>query len=91
VEPLPAQVVGADGTPLVVSGRGLLERAPARVGWDGRWSDVTAWAGPWPVEQRWWDPAAAVRRARLQLTTADGSALLVSRSSGGWQVDAVYD
>jgi len=90
-EPRPVQVVDAAGVTVVVSGRGLLDRAPARVAWEGRWSDITGWAGPWPVEQRWWDPAAAVRKARLQLTTADGCALLVSCAAGSWTVDAIYD
>ena len=31
---------------------------------------VLAWAGPWPVEERWWDPAGARRRARLQALLA---------------------
>jgi protein ImuB len=29
--------------------------------------DVVAWAGPWPVEERWWDPRRARRAVRLQL------------------------
>jgi protein ImuB len=90
-EPIPARLVAADGEPVTVSGRGLLDAAPARIAWDGRWSDILGWAGPWPIEQRWWDPQATTRKARLQLTTTDGAALLVSCTAGDWSVDAIYD
>jgi protein ImuB len=57
----------------------------------GPWSDVVAWAGPWPIEERWWDAARHRRRARFQVVTADGQARLVALEGGTWQVDAVYD
>ena len=45
----------------------------------GPWQAVAAWAGPWPVTERWW--SARRRRARLQVVMADGTArLLVSRT-----------
>jgi protein ImuB len=33
----------------------------------GPWAPVRAWAGPWCVDERWWDPIAHRRRARLQV------------------------
>jgi len=50
-----------------------------------------AWAGPWPVEERWWDPARARRQARLQVVPAEGPARLVVLEQGRWQVTATYD
>jgi protein ImuB len=52
---------------------------------------VTSWAGPWPVTERWWDPASAHRRARFQLITEDGSAWLAVIQDGRWLIEASYD
>jgi protein ImuB len=90
--PTPAEVVDASGARLAVSGRGTLSAAPARLSVaGGPWSEVVAWAGPWPLEERWWDPATARRRARLQLVTADGRACLAVLESGQWHLEATYD
>lgn len=91
-EPVPAEVVDADGQPVGVSGRGELSAPPARLSVaGGPWQEVVAWAGPWPVEERWWDPARARRQARLQVVPADGPARLVVLEQGRWQVTATYD
>jgi protein ImuB len=91
-EPVAAELVDIDGAPLTVDGRGALSARPARLSVDGRpWVDVTAWAGPWPLEERWWDAARRRRRARLQLVTADGQARLATLERGRWQVEATYD
>ena len=57
----------------------------------GPWSAVTAWAGPWPVDERWWDDAAHRRRVRWQVLTANGAAYLLSQQGGRWEVEATYD
>jgi protein ImuB len=98
-EPLAVEVVDATGAPVGVTGRGLPTGDPARLrrpplpGADGaeRWIDVDAWAGPWPVEERWWDPASGGRRARLQVVDADGVAHLLALEHGRWWLVAVYD
>jgi protein ImuB len=91
-EPLPAEVVDAAGAPLVVDGRGLLGSLPSRVRVQGRsWSAITAWAGPWLVDERWWDPAAHRRLVRLQATTDQDAAYLLRLAGGRWWVEAVYD
>src|SRR5205823_5585590 len=56
-----------------------------------RWTDVVSWAGPWPVEERWWDTRARRRRARWQVATADGAAHLLCLEDGRWSVEATYD
>ncbi|MEV4714284.1 DNA polymerase Y family protein [Micromonospora sp. NPDC049374] len=53
--------------------------------------EIVGWAGPWPVDERWWAPAEARRRARFQVRLADGSALLLAVESGQWLVEALYD
>ena len=91
-DPIRAEVVDASGQPIVVSGRGSASAAPARVSVDGReWRDVVAWAGPWPVDERWWDARVHRRRARWQVVTADGTAHLLAVEGGRWSVEAVYD
>ncbi len=88
---LPAEVRDRGGDMVAVTGRGAISAPPATVSIaGGRGLEVTSWAGPWPVEERWWDDRAR-RRARLQMVLADGSARLLSREGGRWGVDATYD
>ena len=90
--PLPARIADGSGATVAVSGRGLVSAPPARMSADGApWLAVTAWAGPWPVTERWWHPGAARRRARFQLVTEDGAAWLVAVQEGSWLVEARYD
>jgi protein ImuB len=89
---VPAEVLDGDSRPVVVSGRGLLRGAPARLSVDGgQWTGIEAWAGPWPSDERWWDPSIHRRRARLQTVTADGAAFLLVLEAGRWWVEATYD
>ncbi|WP_433282364.1 DNA polymerase Y family protein [Micromonospora sp. CA-244673] len=90
--PLPAAVHDAAGEPVVVSARLAVSAAPARltVG-AGRPAEIVGWAGPWPVDERWWAPAEARRRARFQVCLADGAALLLAVEGGQWLVEAIYD
>ncbi len=89
--PLPAQVRDGEGLPVGVSGRGVISAAPAEVGVaGGRLMAVTGWAGPWPVEERWWDGGGR-RKARLQVVLEDGTAHLLCREGGQWRVEAAYE
>jgi protein ImuB len=91
-DPVAAELVDADEEPVTVSARGTLSAPPMRVSVDGNlWQEVVAWAGPWPLEERWWDTARRRRRARLQLVTSDGQARLATLERGKWQVEATYD
>ena len=108
--PRAIDVLDEHGHTVTVTERGAVPRPPARlrIAADGataqppsaQASSVQAWAGPWPVDERWWDPASAVRRARFQLVDTHGRAYLVSCElvSGGseparprWLLEAVYD
>ncbi|WP_419838366.1 hypothetical protein [Candidatus Poriferisodalis sp.] len=53
-EPEPLVVLDADGEPVGVSGRVHLSAPPVVLRRaDGRTSAITAWAGPWPLDERW--------------------------------------
>lgn len=52
---------------------------------------IVAWAGPWPVDERWWDATAARRLVRFQVVLADGRAWLLAAEAGRWWIEAGYD
>jgi protein ImuB len=90
--PMPAEVVDHRGRPVAVTGRGAATGDPVRVRiGDGPTLAVEAWAGPWPADERWWDPGGHRRRARFQVVTDDGCARLLSVEGGRWWIEAVYD
>jgi protein ImuB len=90
--PVPVGVLDDRGRPVRVSGRAQVSAVPTQLSIDGGpLLEVVAWAGPWPADERWWDPAAHRRRARFQLQLADGTARLVSLEGGCWWLEATYD
>lgn len=75
-----------------VSSRGTCSAMPARIILsDGRSRKISAWTGPWTADEQWWDAAGQRRRATMQLVDEAGVAYLVSRESGQWLLDAIYD
>jgi protein ImuB len=88
----PATVQDAQGEPVALTTPLAVSAPPA---WletrDTPPSEVVEWAGPWPLDERWWAPAEARQAARFQVVLADGRALLLSLSAGAWTVEAVYD
>jgi protein ImuB len=94
VYPLPrsATVTDAAGTPVTVTGRGEVSADPICLSVSGGPPlAITAWTGPWPITERWWDPVQACRKARFQLVTVDGSAWLAVVKEGRWLIEASYD
>jgi protein ImuB len=90
--PLAATVHDAAGEPVMVSARLVVSAAPARLCVGGSDpAEIVGWAGPWPLDERWWVPAEARRRARFQVCLADGAALLLAVQAGRWLVEAIYD
>lgn len=88
--PRPADLCDAGGGQIEVSGRGVLSAAPAALAVEGgRFEEIVRWAGPWPLEERWWE-AGGRRCARIQLVLADGEAHVVYREAGGWWLEASY-
>lgn len=102
-DPIPAEVVDAGGTHVGVSGRGVISSAPVLVSIDGGpWSRIIRWAGPWCIDERWWDPLGHRRKARIQVLVdpvaggPDGTgrsprAHLLTLEVGRWWLEATYD
>src|SRR6185437_3344940 len=95
--PRPAQVLDVAGVSVRVTERGAMPSPPAvfAIGSE-RPVAVTSWAGPWPIDERWWSLASAPHVVRCQIVNVRGRAYLVSGTmpdSGpaSWQVDAVFD
>ena len=72
------------GQPVQVTGRGAVSAAPVTICRAATSELVVAWAGPWPLEERWWDAGRARRSARFQLLTESGSLLLVCIENQQW-------
>ncbi|MGI9607626.1 MAG: DNA polymerase Y family protein [Acidimicrobiales bacterium] len=87
----PVEVLDSSGQSVVVSGRGEVSGEPATISRDGRrWKQIVAWAGPWLLDERWWDPDRTRRRARFQLVDEDGEAMLAHVERGGWWLAGTY-
>jgi protein ImuB len=89
--PLEVEVLDDRGRRVGVDGRGMLTADPhTLVGPGVPRVEVAAWAGPWLLDERWWDTQERRRRARFQLVDADGIARLVALEAGRWWVTAEY-
>jgi protein ImuB len=89
--PWTAGVLDATGRPVALLPRGAMTGEPARFkpGQAETWQPVAAWAGPWPVDERWWEDGRQV--ARFQMVGVDGRAWLVTFDGSGWVTEAAYD
>lgn len=86
-----AVVADKEGQPVSVGGRGELTATPATLAIGERVAqEITGWAGPWPVDEWWWDERRHRRLARFQIVTADGAAHLVVVEHQHWWVLASY-
>lgn len=92
VDPWAAEVVGPGGRCVDVDERGAVTCPPTqfRPAPGDDWLPVGAWAGPWPVEELWWEKPAR-RVARFQVVGVDGRAWLLTWDSGVWWTEAAYD
>ncbi|HJQ42960.1 MAG TPA: hypothetical protein VJ831_07745, partial [Jatrophihabitantaceae bacterium] len=90
--PRPARVLDDAGRPVTVTERGSVPNPPARFTFGTETFTVQSWAGPWPVDERWWS-ADARHVVRCQFVDVRGRAYLVTCSvpDGRWQVEAIYD
>ncbi len=100
-DPHPVEVLDEHGKAVRVTGRGMVSARPAMLrlltgddasGWRrGRSRPIVAWAGPWPVEERWWEPERHRRLARFQVVTDDHDGYLVVAEHQRWWISARYD
>jgi protein ImuB len=91
--PMPSIVLSEDHRPVKVTGRGLVTAAPAfiSIGEGSELMQLDAWAGPWPIDELWWDSEQARQVARFQITGVDGSAWLLVVEDDQWWTEARYD
>ena len=95
--PLPAELLDTTGSPVRVSSRGEPSAPPSLVrsaALPGGGGPVRGWAGPWPQDARWWDPATRNRAARWQLLVRvphGEVACLVALTTGEARIEAIYD
>ena len=88
-------VCDANDRPLSVTSRHAMSGEPASVRIGATVHDVVAWAGPWPVEERWWDPRRARRAVRLQLLVRERNstvtrAIIAVLEHHTWRLAAWY-
>ncbi|HEY0189004.1 MAG TPA: DNA polymerase Y family protein [Cellulomonas sp.] len=95
--PAPVDVLDGDGAPIGFDERLTMSGDPVRVRTRGTARQratehvVAGWAGPWPLAERWWAAEGARLVVHLQVTLADGRALLLACRPDGWTCEAVYD
>jgi protein ImuB len=96
--PHPVHVFSADGESVRVDARGVLSAPPTHFSATAAAAtlrEVVAWAGPWTVDERWWDATTASRASRFQLVDAAGTAWLAAcverQGSANWVIEARYD
>ncbi len=88
----PVHVLSAAGEAVAMDARGALSAPPVAVlGRAAPSSTITQWAGPWPLDERWWSPEAARAAWRFQAVDSTGCAWLLVLDSGGWWAEARYD
>ena len=99
----PVELFDAGGNPVRVTGRGLFSADPSRLVTPARDGRLAWWAGPWPVDERWWDPgpgtfparggAKSGRTARAQVLVdgQPGRALLLCYRQRRWYVEGIYE
>jgi protein ImuB len=77
--PRPAQLLDTFGRSVFVTERGAMPAPPAFFAIGGEKPvAVTSWAGPWPVDERWWSAESARNVVRCQIVDVRGRAYLIS-------------
>lgn len=86
-------VVDAAGSAVGIDDRMRLSAPPAGFApaAGGAPRPVTSWAGPWPLDERWWSIQQRRRLHRLQVIDAAGVAWLLVLDGSSWWAEARYD
>lgn len=88
------EVLDASGQSVGVTGRATMTAEPALVRYGTKTYRVSSWAGPWPIDERWWVPDEARRAARMQVHAVanDGAvaAWLLIGHAGAWKIEGAY-
>ncbi len=86
-------VLDSTGAPVAIDERLRLSAAPSTFApaAGGAARPVRSWAGPWPVDERWWSIPQRRHLHRLQVVDAAGVAWLLVLEGGSWWAEARYD
>ncbi|WIM90470.1 DNA polymerase Y family protein [Candidatus Mycobacterium wuenschmannii] len=94
----PVELFDSQGNSIRVTSRGLFSADPTRLTARGRDNRLHWWAGPWPVDERWWDPdSVGGRTARVQVllqgerSSDPGTALLLCYRQRRWYLEGIYE
>jgi protein ImuB len=103
----PVELLDAQGNPIRVTSRGMFSADPARLIVHDRDDPLRWWAGPWPVDERWWDPDLGMgalpqregpppacgggRTARAQVLLEGECALLLCYRQRRWYLEGSYE
>lgn len=91
--PHPVHVFAADGAPVAVDARGAMSAPPVAFAPPGgrKVHEVRSWAGPWPIDERWWDSSQRRRAHRFQVVDGSGLGWLLVLENEQWWAEARYD
>src|SRR6516225_9302529 len=92
----PVELLDAQGNSIRVTSRGLFSADPARLTSRGRDERLRWWAGPWSVDERWWDPDGVAtgiggRTARAQVLLESERAMLLCYRQRRWYLEGIYE
>ncbi len=110
----PVEVLDAEGKPVRVTHRGLFSSDPVRLESPGHGGgnirgersdggNISWWTGPWPVDERWWDPerkpVGRTARAQVLIEERDAAgkktevcrAMLLCYRQSRWYVEGIYE
>lgn len=87
----PVQLVGSSGRPVTLNSRGLITDPPVTLRVEAQPRTVIGWAGPWPIDERPWDPERHRVANRFQVVDGTGTAWLLLLDAQGWWAEARYD
>ncbi|MFQ6228888.1 DNA polymerase Y family protein [Nocardia sp. NPDC002869] len=86
----PVTLESADGAPVRITERGGFSGPPARLRWGRSSWRLTAWAGPWLLDELWWSPGSAPS-ARAQVELPGPHSLLLFAENDRWYVEGLYE
>src|SRR3984893_3246228 len=90
----PVELLDSRGHPVRVTSRGAFSADPVRLEAPNRDGPLRWWAGPWPVDERWWDPevkAGRTARAQVLIDGDPGVAFLLCYRQRRWYLEGIYE
>lgn len=88
-------MIDTEGQRIYVTAEALLSSSPYALSWGPARYLITGWAGPWPVDDRWWEKNGT-KYARLQVVgravseERQLSAWLLMWKDNKWRIEATY-